>query len=488
VSLLRLETLTISLVMPERVPAPEQLVRGGTTLNPLFEPARHWVLPDADNRGWCTVREDRVAQVRGQLAAIDPASLEDKEALDLILSARPATFAELALLPTFYAWLVTGRGDPVWSGSLQTFALDVALCDGIEHSATVPVDPVVGISLPLQRANLRPVAATESVACTASKGRIASPRLEVEPWPTLRPGLSLHPPELFTRRRAEAIGDPLLAWINPGLSAFVDEIGAALAALDAWAPQHAREVTRWTSGVVALHRLDPNIHVSSSSSELPGLLFLCGEPVGWAQAEAMVHEAAHQRLDAAFRIAPLFKPGLNDAIYASPWRSDPRPIRGVLAGVHAFVAVADLLTFCPDPSSARVEALCRAVATSEDGLALLERHARWTDEGRALHAALSDALHASAAQCELQNPEALAWARERAAERRRALEGQEAGVHRDIPPRGTLAIAAARSEDGTTLRVDIELDPRLLEDGGQAAFEDRLSEQMGVALGRLLRS
>jgi hypothetical protein len=61
-------------------------------------------------------------------------------------------------------------------------------------------------------------------------------------------------------------------------------------------------------------------------------------------------------------------------------------------------------------------------------------------------------------------------------------------VHRDIPPRGTLAIAAARSEDGATLRVDIELDPRLLEDGGQAAFEDRLSEQMGLVLGRLLRT
>ena len=55
-------------------------------------------------------------------------------------------------------------------------------------------------------------------------------------------------------------------------------------------------------------------------------------------------------------------------------------------------------------------------------------------------------------------------------------------MHRDIPPPGTLAIAAARSEDGGTLRVDIELDPRLLEDGGQAAFEDRPpGEQMGLS-------
>jgi hypothetical protein len=61
-------------------------------------------------------------------------------------------------------------------------------------------------------------------------------------------------------------------------------------------------------------------------------------------------------------------------------------------------------------------------------------------------------------------------------------------VHRDISPRGTLAVAAARSEDGATLRVDIELDPRLLEDAGLAAFENRLSEQVGVALGRLLKS
>jgi HEXXH motif-containing protein len=426
--------------------------------------------------------------MRGQLEATHAPCAEDKDALDLILRARPDTFAELALLPTLYAWLVAGPGDPVWSGSLRTFALDVALRDAMEYSAMLPVDPVVGISLPIQRANVRPVTTAASIVCTASQGRITSPRLEIEPWPTLRSGLALHPPEPYARRRAEAIGDPLLPWRNPALSAFVDEIRFALVALDEWAPQHALEVTRWTSGVVGLRRLDPDIHISSSSSELPGLLFLCGEPVGWVQAAVMVHEAAHQRLDAAFRAAPLLRPGLDDALYASPWRSDPRPIRGVLAGVHAFVAVADLLTSCPDPSSARVEALCRAVASSEDGLEILELHARWTEEGRALRSALSEALHASAALCELRHPEALGWARRRAHERRRGLEGEEAGVHRDTPPRGTLAIAAARSEDGATLRVDIELDPRLLEDAGQAAFEDRLSEQMGLVLGRLLRT
>lgn len=457
-------------------------------MNALFEPARHWVLPDADRRGWRTVREDRVAQMRGQLEATDPPSPEDKEALDLILGARPETFAELALLPALYAWLVAGPGNPSWSGSLRTFALDVALCDGMEHSATLPVDPVVGISLPIQRANVRPVTTAESIVCTASRGRITSPPLEIEPWPMLRSSMWLHPPEPFARRRAEAIGDPLVPWTNPELSAFVDEIRSAFFALDDWAPQHALEVTRWTSGVVGLRRLDPDIHVSSSSSELPGLLFLCGEPVGWVQAAAMVHEAAHQRLDAAFHVAPLLLPGLDDALYASPWRSDPRPIRGVLAGVHAFVAVADLLTSCPDPSSARVEALCRAVASSEDGLEILDLHARWTEEGRALRSALSDALQASAALCERRHPEALGWARRRAGERRQGMEGEEAGVHRDIPRRGTLAITAARSEDGATLRVDIELDPRLLEDGGQAVFEDRLSDQMGLALGQLLRS
>lgn len=303
----------------------------------------------------------------------------------------------------------------------------------------------------------------------------------------LQPGLPLHPPEPYVRRRAAAIGDEILARSDPALAAFIEETQAALSALAEWAPLHAAEISLWTHGVIALRRADPDIHVSSSCSDLPGLIFLCGEPLPWVQAGALVHEAAHQRLDSARGVAPLLLPGIDDAIYTSPWRTDPRPIRGVLAGVHAFVAVADMLAHCPDPSLARIEALCGAVASSEDGLTVLDLHARWTEEGAALRAALGDALRATASLCADRHPELLAWARQRAVRRRQALEGPEPGVHRDARLLGAVEVAAARSADGSTLQIDVEFDPRLLDGGDQDGFERRLSRQIGPAIKRALR-
>jgi HEXXH motif-containing protein len=456
-------------------------------MNPLFEPAGHWVLPDLDRRRWDSARDNRVARTRGQLAAARCSNDEDRNALDLILAARPATFARLAIEPTFTAWLAAGQDDPLWSGSLRTFALDVALGDRLACQLTVPVDPILGICLPLGHTSLRPSEAAQPAVCTVAEGRITGARMEAERWPMLQPGLPLYPPGPYVKRRVAAIGDETLAPSNPATGAFIEETRAALTALADWAPLHAAEISLWTRGVIALRRDDPDIHVSSSCSDLPGLLFLCGEPSPWVQAGAMVHEAAHQRLEAACCVAPLLLPGIDDAIYTSPWRPDARPIRGVLAGVHAFVAVADMFSHCPDPSPERVEALCGAVASSEDGIAVLALHARWTEEGAALHSALEDALKTTASLCADRHPAALDWARQRAVKRRQALEGPEPGVHSDARLLGALEVAAVRSTDGSTLQVDVEFDQRLLSGGDQAAFERLLAQQIGPAIKRALR-
>ena len=292
-------------------------------MDPLFEAAGHWVLPGPDGRSTDRVRDDMVARTQKQLTAMDCPRGEDRTALDLIRTARPETLMKLANEPSFVSWLIAGRDDPLWSGSLRTFGLEVALVEGIACRLTVPVDPVVGICLPLGRRNLRPTNAAQTVVCTATGGRIAGVRMEVERWPMLQPGLTLHPPGPYVRRRAAAVGDEIIAPNDPALAAFIEETRAALSALADWAPLHAAEISRWTCGLIALHRVDPNIQVLSSHSDLPGVLFLCREPLPWVQAGAMVHEAAHQRLDAAFRLAPLFHPGTDDAIYTSPWRTDP---------------------------------------------------------------------------------------------------------------------------------------------------------------------
>lgn len=56
-------------------------------------------------------------------------------------------------------------------------------------------------------------------------------------------------------------------------------------------------------------------------------------------ADALVHEGSHARLALLLRADPLLAYD-GEARFASPWRGDPRPLKGVLNGVHAFLNVA----------------------------------------------------------------------------------------------------------------------------------------------------
>jgi hypothetical protein len=81
-------------------------------------------------------------------------------------------------------------------------------------------------------------------------------------------------------------------------------------------------------------------------------------------AEDLVHELQHERFNLLADVATL--PCWNDRrqIYVSPYRSDPRPLRGVLLGIHAFVAVNEL----------RLRAAARGVASDKLAERLLNTH------------------------------------------------------------------------------------------------------------------
>ncbi len=59
-------------------------------------------------------------------------------------------------------------------------------------------------------------------------------------------------------------------------------------------------------------------------------------------AEDLVHELQHERFYAAFGPADFACLTSSEKAYISPFRSDPRPLRGLLLGLHAFVAVNEL--------------------------------------------------------------------------------------------------------------------------------------------------
>jgi HEXXH motif-containing protein len=86
---------------------------------------------------------------------------------------------------------------------------------------------------------------------------------------------------------------------------------------------------------------EPEMHLSASYREAPGIVYLTLHPDPLTMAEALVHETQHGKLNLLSWLDPV----LHNAYTAwseSPVRPDLRPVMGVLLAVHAFVPVAAL--------------------------------------------------------------------------------------------------------------------------------------------------
>ncbi|MET7904971.1 HEXXH motif domain-containing protein [Streptomyces sp. NPDC005355] len=78
---------------------------------------------------------------------------------------------------------------------------------------------------------------------------------------------------------------------------------------------------------------------SASSPEAYGCVLLNSPADSATLAASLVHEAQHIKLSALLDLVPLLRGGMEEVHYA-PWRADPRPLRGLLHGVYAFLGVA----------------------------------------------------------------------------------------------------------------------------------------------------
>jgi HEXXH motif-containing protein len=162
----------------------------------------------------------------------------------------------------------------------------------------------------------------------------------------------------------------------------------ASARIAAGLPVLAEELELVVSVIVPVGTHDER-HLSASYREALGLVYVTLHPDPLTMTEAVVHEAQHNKLNAVLSVDPLLE-NLPEERYRSPVRPDPRPLLGVLLAVHAFVPVALLyraLRRAGDPlvlgarAEARLEAILRG---NEEGLELLERHARPTSAGAEL--------------------------------------------------------------------------------------------------------
>jgi len=105
-------------------------------------------------------------------------------------------------------------------------------------------------------------------------------------------------------------------------------------------PRHALALRAGLRVVVPLARSDRDVGVSASARAAFGAAALTEPGDSVAFCVSLIHELRHTMLNGLLDLASLYDdPG--DGLHYSPWRSDPRPLGGLLHGAYAFVGVAD---------------------------------------------------------------------------------------------------------------------------------------------------
>lgn len=138
-------------------------------------------------------------------------------------------------------------------------------------------------------------------------------------------------------------------------------VSQGLALLRGVWPEAHDAVDRHLRALIILDR--PSDHARSHSpADYPGLVMLtAGDPI--EVADLLVHELSHVRMNAFRRFDAIDQrpdAANADALHASPWRSDPRPLRGLTDGVHAFLNVCEFhrrLAACTPDARIRAFAL-----------------------------------------------------------------------------------------------------------------------------------
>ena len=83
--------------------------------------------------------------------------------------------------------------------------------------------------------------------------------------------------------------------------------------------------------------------VSSSYVNLRGAIALSHAEDPVLQAETLIHEFCHQKMNQLLVVDEVLLPGQSGQVFYSPWRADARRLRGLMLGAHAFLNVARYL-------------------------------------------------------------------------------------------------------------------------------------------------
>jgi HEXXH motif-containing protein len=120
---------------------------------------------------------------------------------------------------------------------------------------------------------------------------------------------------------------------------FAAVIGRAISDMAVRDPLLHAEMTDLLQVLVPLENPMNHGSVSSSYATLRGMIALSPADDPLLQAETLIHEFCHMKMNQLLAADPVLLPGQNGQVYYSPWRPDARRLRGLLIGAHAFLNV-----------------------------------------------------------------------------------------------------------------------------------------------------
>lgn len=179
---------------------------------------------------------------------------------------------------------------------------------------------------------------------------------------------------------AEAGAAPSVQPLSGGsLPDIVHPLAAGAACLGTSAPALLEEVATLAPVLVGVSGAQDVSH-SASLASARGCIWLTPVARPLVVAETLVHEASHLKFFLVEDVAP-FVDAMDPPRFDVPWRSDKRPLRAVLMGLHAWVRVLEWLDGLgagelAQPAGERVAILREAteaaadIVTGADGLTL----------------------------------------------------------------------------------------------------------------------
>jgi hypothetical protein len=153
-----------------------------------------------------------------------------------------------------------------------------------------------------------------------------------------------------------------------------------------------------TISIVKVSRMGELPYFSGADSDSWGAIHTTEPADEFVFAETLTHEAAHHWLFLEEEVAELAEDTwAGNSLWISPWRSDPRPIGGVIHGVFVFSCAALVLALlsehCRDTAENETidrvsKRICRLIAQVEMGIQEMEQCLKISDSGKDIsHAA-----------------------------------------------------------------------------------------------------